>query len=153
VQLAATEYNRYLELLRMLTAEEWARPTDCTGWDVRAMAGHNMGMAAFITSPEENQRQAGAAAAKGGVFIDALTALQVEEHAQLSTDDLIERYAETVPQAALARQYTPDEARQGTLPVPQHVNGAVEQWTVGYMLDVILTRDVWMHRPFDGADG
>uniref|UniRef100_UPI0015F05715 maleylpyruvate isomerase N-terminal domain-containing protein n=1 Tax=Pseudonocardia pini TaxID=2758030 RepID=UPI0015F05715 len=44
-RLAATEYDRYLDLLRSLDAADWARPTDCPGWDVRAMAAHNLGMA------------------------------------------------------------------------------------------------------------
>jgi uncharacterized protein (TIGR03083 family) len=149
LRLVADEYNRYLELIRTLTADEWTRATECPPWDVRAMAAHNLGMAEFVTSPEENQRQSGAAAAKlsdGGVFIDALTGLQVEERAGMSATELIERYAEIAPQAVLARQYTPDEMRKSTLPVPQHVNGAVEHWTFGYILDVILTRDTWMHR-------
>jgi uncharacterized protein (TIGR03083 family) len=146
IQLAADEYNRYLDLIRTLTADEWTHATDCPAWDVRAMAAHNLGMAEFVTSPEENQRQAGAAATKGGVFIDALTALQVEERAGMSTDELIDRYAEIAPQAVLGRQYTPDEARQSNLPMPQTVNGATEHWTLGYLLDVILTRDTWMHR-------
>jgi len=30
--------------------------------------------------------------------------------------------------------------------VPQNVNGAMETWTVGYLVDIILTRDGWMHR-------
>jgi uncharacterized protein (TIGR03083 family) len=146
MQLAATEYTRYLELLRALTADDWMKPTDCPAWDVRAMAAHNLGMAQMVTSAEENQRQVGAAAAKGGVFIDALTGLQVDERAGMSADEVIEKYAEITPQAALGRQYTPDEVRQSVLPVPQHVNGVDEHWTVGFLLDVILTRDTWMHR-------
>jgi hypothetical protein len=39
MRLAADEYRRYLDLLRSLTADDWSRPTDCPGWDVRSMAG------------------------------------------------------------------------------------------------------------------
>ena len=28
----------------------------------------------------------------------------------------------------------------------QVINGAPERWTLGYLIDVILTRDPWMHR-------
>ena len=28
----------------------------------------------------------------------------------------------------------------------QRVNGADEPWTLGFLFDVILTRDAWMHR-------
>jgi hypothetical protein len=32
------------------------------------------------------------------------------------------------------------------LPVPQRLNGEDETWALGYLIDVILTRDPWMHR-------
>ena len=32
------------------------------------------------------------------------------------------------------------------MPVPFVVNGSPEWWSVGYLVDTILTRDVWMHR-------
>jgi hypothetical protein len=35
--LAATEFDRMLDLVRGLTAEQWQQPTVCDPWDVRAM--------------------------------------------------------------------------------------------------------------------
>jgi hypothetical protein len=32
------------------------------------------------------------------------------------------------------------------MPQSQEVNGVTEPWTLGYLIDVILTRDPWMHR-------
>ena len=32
------------------------------------------------------------------------------------------------------------------MPFPQKLNGADEMWTLGYLVDCILTRDAWMHR-------
>jgi hypothetical protein len=32
------------------------------------------------------------------------------------------------------------------MPVDQIVNGVPERWSIGYLVDVILTRDPWMHR-------
>ena len=32
------------------------------------------------------------------------------------------------------------------IPFRQEVGAASEWWTVGYVLDVVYTRDVWMHR-------
>ena len=32
------------------------------------------------------------------------------------------------------------------MPVPQLVDGREEPWTIGYLNEVILTRDPWMHR-------
>ena len=57
LRLAATEYERYLDLLRSLARDDWSRPTDCPAWDVRAMASHNLGMAEMAGSLPEMVRQ------------------------------------------------------------------------------------------------
>jgi hypothetical protein len=36
--------------------------------------------------------------------------------------------------------------RRLRLPEPQVFNGVAETWSIGYLTDVILTRDAWMHR-------
>lgn len=41
---------------------------------------------------------------------------------------------------------TPFFIRRRELPVPQPLNGRDELWSLGYLLDTILTRDPWMHR-------
>jgi uncharacterized protein (TIGR03083 family) len=41
---AATEYARVQTLFDSITAGQWALPTDCPGWDVRAVAGHVLGL-------------------------------------------------------------------------------------------------------------
>ncbi len=150
VRLAATEYDRVLAVLERLTPGQWAAPTECPGWDVRAMAGHLLGMMQMVTSVEETARQQLAARQRaqrdGGLRIDALTAVQVEENAGLSTSDLVQAVRLTAPRAAAARAHTPAPVRDRTLPDPQDVGGATELWTVGYLLDVILTRDPFMHR-------
>src|SRR5688500_18505998 len=84
MRLAATEYGRYLDQLRSLDAADWERPTDCPAWDVRAMAGHCLGMAEFAASLRTMVRQNVTATRRGGVLIDALTGLQVQENAHLS---------------------------------------------------------------------
>ena len=43
--LAATEFERVIDLLRQLTPEEWKSPTVCDLWNVRQMVGHMLGMA------------------------------------------------------------------------------------------------------------
>ena len=57
LRLAATEYERYLDLLRSLARTTGPRPTDCPAWDVRAMASHNLGMAEMAGSLPEMVRQ------------------------------------------------------------------------------------------------
>ena len=48
--IAANEYVRLVDQLRSLDADHWSKPTDCTLWDVRAMAGHSVGMMSDFTS-------------------------------------------------------------------------------------------------------
>jgi uncharacterized protein (TIGR03083 family) len=144
--LAATEYQRYAELLRSLEKNDWTRPTDCPGWDVRAMAAHNLGMAEMAASFLEQRRQTSTAAKAGGLFIDALTDLQVRKHAARTEAEVVQRYADVSTKAARGRRRTPGFVRKRTVPVPQQIDGVAEWWTVGYLVDVILTRDTWMHR-------
>ena len=48
-RLAATEYDRFDgAAARRSGPHDWARPTDCPDWDVRAMAGHVLGMAEMV---------------------------------------------------------------------------------------------------------
>lgn len=143
--LAATECERVTAALRALDEDDWRRPTECPGWDVRAMAGHILGMTEMAGSMREQLRQSRAAARAGG-GIDALTALQVDEHADLTPAQVLDRLAAAGPRAVRGRRRTPGFVRRRTLPEPQVVGGAVESWTIGFLTDVVLTRDPWMHR-------
>ena len=144
--LATTEYQRFADLLRSLGPGDWAKPTECPGWDVRAMAAHALGMVEMAASIRETNRQLKLARSRGEVFIDALTALQVDERAGMTPAQITARFAARAPKAARARRRTPGFVRRRTMPDRQQVGGRQEAWTIGYLVDVILTRDPWMHR-------
>jgi uncharacterized protein (TIGR03083 family) len=150
MRLAATEYTRFLDLLRSLSDDDWATQTRCPLWDVRQLAAHLLGMVEMTASMREQRRQIKRATAnaerRGGPFLDALTGLQVDERADWTLQQIIDRFAARAPKAAKARRRAPGFIRRRQLPMLQDVGGAKESWTVGYMLDVILTRDPWMHR-------
>lgn len=146
MRLAADEYDRFLAQLRRLLPGDWQQPTDCSAWDVKALVGHVVGMTEMSASIPEQLRQMRAAGKAGGLFIDALTALQVAKHRDDSTDQLVARYAVVGPKAAKGRRRTPSFVRGRTMPVQQPVGGVNESWTLGFLVDVILTRDTWMHR-------
>ncbi len=149
-RLAAGEYERFVQTVSALTPDDWSKPTDCSDWDVRELVSHVVGMAAMSTSPREASRQQRKAqaehAVRGGVMIDSLTAVQVREREGATPDQLVAEARRVAPRAARGRRRTPVFVRRRTFPVPQLLNGAVEKWTVGYLVDVILTRDCWMHR-------
>lgn len=146
--LATAEYARVADQLRSLTPEDWSKPTDCSLWDVRAMAGHSLGMMEDFTSFRGLMRRMRAAtkAAKalGGPVIDSMTSMQVADHAELSTAELIAQVDEVGPRAARWRAKAPALFRK--MPMKEEVGGEAETWRMGYLLDVILTRDPWMHR-------
>jgi uncharacterized protein (TIGR03083 family) len=146
MRLAATEYQRFADLLRSLGPGDWAKPTDCPGWDVRAMAAHALGMVEMAASIRETNRQLKLARSRGGLFIDSLTALQVEERTGMTPAQITAQFAARAPTAARARRRTPGFIIRRTMPVLQQVGGREEAWTIGYLIDVILTRDPWMHR-------
>jgi uncharacterized protein (TIGR03083 family) len=143
--LATTEYDRFLTQLRDLEPTAWTLPTDCPGWDVRAMAGHVLGMAEMVGSVRQFIAQnAGAGRAGGG--IDALTALQVQGRARLSPAEVCARLAAVAPRAVRGRRRLSRLIGRFTLPEDQVVGDRTERWTFGFLFDVVLTRDTWMHR-------
>jgi uncharacterized protein (TIGR03083 family) len=150
MRLAATEYDRFLHVLRTMPADAWTRPSGCPGWDVRALASHLLGMAEMAATLREQIRQMRKAKKAGGVFIDALTGLQVAERADMTPLQIIDRFAKVAPKAARSRRRTPGFVRARTMPDAQPVGGKpdspYERWTFGYLIDVILTRDPWLHR-------
>jgi len=146
MRLAATEYQRLADTLRALAPDDWARPTECAGWDVRAMASHALGMVEMAASIRENNRQVRLARRRGGMFIDALTGLQVEERQHMTPEQITGRFAARAPKAARGRRRAPGFIRRRAMPDLQQVGGHDEAWTIGYLIDVILTRDPWMHR-------
>ncbi len=150
LRLAATEYLRCAEAFRSLQPAQWTAPTDCPAWDVRQMAAHMLGMVEMAASMRENFRQQRkvnrAVAHSGGTYIDALTQLQVDERADWTPERITERYQARAPKAVAGRRRTPGFVRRRAMPQLNDINGAQEPWTFGYLIDIILTRDPWMHR-------
>ena len=145
MQLAATEYERFHDQLAALEPLDWKRPTDCPDWDVHDVAAHILGMADMAASPFEMRRQMKEANARGGSFIDALTGLQVEERADLDPEHILIQFEKAGPKAARGRRRIPAIMRRGKTVPPAQSDG-IEAWSLGYLTDVILTRDPWMHR-------
>jgi uncharacterized protein (TIGR03083 family) len=150
MRLAREEYRRMADALAALSDDDWTKPTDCEEWDVRQMACHMVGMAAMVTSPREQKRQVGKATADAAArripVLDALTGLQVSERASWTPTDVVEGARKVGPRAARGRRLTPGFVRRRRLPAPQVVSGQVEHWSIGFLVDTILTRDPWLHR-------
>lgn len=150
MRLAADEYRRTTETLAALSPDDWARPTPCSAWDVRQLACHMIGAATMMASPPEANRLLKASlanAARDGVDqLTAITTLHVSERADWTPDEVVAGARKVGPRAARGRRLTPWFLRRRDLGLPQAVNGQEENWSLGFVVDVITTRDPWMHR-------
>ena len=86
------------------------------------------------------------AAARAGGGIDALTAVQVRRTSGLSRQEVVDRFAAVAPHAVRGRRRQSRLVGRFTLPEEQVVGSSTERWRIGFLLDVVLTRDTWMHR-------
>lgn len=142
---ATDEFGRWLDLLRGLTPDDWAAATECKPWDVQAMACHVLGATESHGSIREMAHQMRAyRKAKSGPMIDAMTALQIKDRADLSPADIVARFARAAPRSVRARRRMPGLLRR----MPMKVDPPFDDdgWRLGYLMDVIYNRDAWMHR-------
>jgi uncharacterized protein (TIGR03083 family) len=147
MQIAAVENDRFTAQLRGFDDADWTKPTDCTRWDVHALASHVVGSAAGQASPREFVRQIRKGrplvAEAGEFWWDGMNELQVRERTQLSADELIAEWETTSQRALRARTRLPRAiARLPLLNLPAPVG----RQPVSYLFDTGFTRDVWMHR-------
>lgn len=149
-RLMATEYARVVAQLKTLSEADWSQPTCNAGWDVRALVAHMTGMVAMAASVPEQLRQMRAAKQRqaGGELVDALTAVQVDKYDGWSPSRLTAEYERLAPKAVKGRTRMPGLLRRRPMPGEQAIEpGRIyERWQFAYLVDVILTRDPWMHR-------
>src|SRR6478609_9140400 len=90
-ELALQEFDLIGDLLTALDEADWSRPTDCPDWDVRAVAGHILGMAQTFSSLRQflSYMPTAAWTRHGRELTDSLTALQVLRTADLDRSTLI----------------------------------------------------------------
>ena len=145
--LAEEEFRRFADIVGSLSPEEWARPTECTGWDVRKMALHILGSAEAQASVREflHQFRRGLPLNKqidSHHWVDGINELQIRDRSHLTRHELVAALATVGPRAVKGRWRTPPPMR--FLPMPF---GPPVGWKpLKYLLDVGFTRDVWAHR-------
>ncbi len=152
-EVALGAYERLLELLERLEPEEWRAPTECSRWDVAAMVGHLIGAGKAGASLREAARQEWWAKRHAHEFdgnsLDATNELQVRDHVALSPEERIAELRRVAPAAVRGRMRLPRPLRRIQLRLDQGGSNAVGMPTtlsLGHTMDVIYTRDVWLHR-------
>jgi uncharacterized protein (TIGR03083 family) len=148
MRLQARELECTLASLRSLGDLAWSAPTDCPAWDIRAMYQHVLGACEAGASIRENVHQLHRARLyrkqHGGPLEAALSAIQVNERSDLRPDQIIERLDVVAPKTVQGRTRTPALVRNHA---KLAVDGPVhESWKLGYLIDTIYLRDLWMHR-------
>ena len=147
IELQATELDRTLDLLRTLDPDDWTARTACPDWDVREMYLHVLGACEAGASMKENMHQMRVARRHrkehGGPLEAALSNVQVRERQEMTADELVERLTAIAPVTVKKRRATPAPMRKVKLAIDGPV---IEKWTLGYLIDTIYLRDLWMHR-------
>jgi len=145
MRLAQTEYDRMIALLRQLEPADWKRPTVCEPWDIRAMAGHVLGMAELQASFPQFIHDFRSAKRIGGSVVDGINATQVRERSHLAAATVVDGLASAAPRAVSMRRRTPALMRN-LVRMRQDPPFQSERWQYGYLVDTIFTRDTWIHR-------
>jgi len=148
MKLQRHELECTLRMLQSFDGEGWSTPTDCPAWDIRAMYQHVLGACEAGASMRENfhQLRLGRAYRKqhGGPLEAALSSVQVSERANLSSAQVVERLTAVAPKTVRGRSRTPALVRNHA---KMAVDGPVhETWKLGYLIDTVYLRDLWMHR-------
>lgn len=142
-RLAVAEYARFTDLVRRLGPDDFRRPTDCTGWDVRAIVVHQVGAGEGHARWPELVRTSilGLRLAKGRDLVDGMNDVQLRERSDWSAERAVAALPEVQARAARGRRRLPAPLRV----MPVTVSG-VRRFSMGFLYDVVLTRDTWMHR-------
>lgn len=170
-RLAHIELDRLLTLLASLDAEDWERPTYCTRWNVRQVVSHLAGATATFANrdraversepwlrgkaDEPGQSMAAYLAHLAGMTVerwqayrdagfnplDTMTQFQVDKRAEATPAELIAQLRIDGPAAIATRRRLPDELRSLQLPIGIGIRVPLQ-----FFVDVILPRDMWMHR-------
>jgi len=145
-EMAAVELERFLDCVEALAPADWDLPTACTLWNVRQVVAHVTGAAASYARWSQFKRQYSPFVQRpywqaGFSLSDALNQIQVDDRGAATPADLLVELRDVGPRAIATRKRLPAIVRAVRLPLP--LVGVVP---LGYVTDLIYTRDMWMHR-------
>jgi uncharacterized protein (TIGR03083 family) len=146
-EIGLAELDAALRLLRSLERDDWARPTDCTGWTVRDVVAHMIGQFEGAARPDRMLRRIRAAKRMPGVSVlEGHNRLQVTERAGVPAAELVEQLAYWGRRGirTLGRMPAPLRRTRVSLLFPE-ARGMVKD-SMDYLIRVIGPRDPWMHR-------
>jgi uncharacterized protein (TIGR03083 family) len=147
MKLAAVEMSRLTHVVDQLRPTDWSLPTDCEGWDVKALLSHLLGAMEGNASLREFVRQYLVATKtskrSGQPMIDEMTSIQISDHATLSPSEISNRIRGKAQASVRGRRRMPALMRSMPISPGAPFEGS---WKMGYLIDTIMNRDFWMHR-------
>ncbi len=151
-EVATAAYVQLLDLLGSLEDPDWEAPTECAPWTVADMVGHLIGggrsfssWRGFLGYQTYGLRHRGEF---GGNSLDACNARDVAELAGLTPAQRVETLAREHPAMVAGRMRLAPVLALVTAPVDQGGStaaGMPRKENGGRLLEVVLTRDVWLH--------
>lgn len=148
-ELAGQELAALIAMARQFTPEHWAAPTDCTEWTVRDMIAHLAGALEEAVRPSVNFKHQALAALgtrrdKGvRAWVDYTTEAQVNERRGRTPEQLLAELERLTPRFDRVRARSPEFLRRIAIP---RTSGLRRGADLAYLMDVIYSRDVWLHR-------
>jgi uncharacterized protein (TIGR03083 family) len=144
----AAEIAAWLELTRTFRAGDWPRRTVCTEWDVADIVGHLIGQAEDVIRPwafplrqlRAHRRYPDAD------WLDAHMMVQADEHRGTPPGQLIALFDRRWSKATRAILRMPKPVRAISMTMDFVPDPEFRRMSLGYVHDVLLARDLWMHR-------
>ncbi len=143
----------FIQDLRRLAPADWQALTICDPWTVTDIARHVLGAAKANASLREMMRQQTHGVRHKSKFgdnaLDATNDLQVRDHLHLDPTELIDQLAAIATNSVGSRIKKAKILGRINLPMDAGGSTATGMPTainIGELLEVIYTRDVWLHR-------
>ena len=140
------EIQAWRDLMQELDEADWQRRTVCTEWDVADIVGHLIGQAEDVNRPWSfplRDRKAKRVYPDVGL-LDAHMLVQADEHRGTPVVELHHRFARLWGKATRTISRNPGLIRRMQVKV-EGVPG-FDKLSLGYIQDILLARDLWMHR-------
>ncbi|MGW5193723.1 maleylpyruvate isomerase family mycothiol-dependent enzyme [Kribbella sp. NPDC004138] len=139
------ELHAWHELLASIEGDEWQRRTVCDEWDVADIAGHLIGQAEDVNKSFSFPRRYRKAKRvyPDVLRIDAHMMVQADEHRGTPPAGLRTEFDQVWAKATRKISKNPELIRR----VSMTIDGFhVVKFSLGYIQDILLARDLWMHR-------
>ncbi|MEU4194773.1 maleylpyruvate isomerase family mycothiol-dependent enzyme [Kribbella sp. NPDC026611] len=137
------ELQAWHDLLASTEGDEWHRRTVCDEWDVADIAGHLIGQAEDVIRPLSFPRrfQKSKRVYPGKPRWNAHMMVQADEHRGASPAELRSAFDGLWAKATRTISRNPELLRRISMQVED-----TPRMSLGYVRDILLARDLWMHR-------